>query len=31
MGYEEALVKAIDSKPECGSSNITGEFYNIGG
>ena len=31
MGYEEAIIKAIDLKPACGSSNLTGEFYNIGG
>jgi GTP 3',8-cyclase len=29
--YEEALGKAIDLKPECGTINSTGEFYNIGG
>jgi cyclic pyranopterin phosphate synthase len=31
LGYEEALLKAVDLKPECGSNNLTGEFYNIGG
>jgi cyclic pyranopterin phosphate synthase len=31
MGYEEAMIKAISLKPECGSNNITGKFYNIGG
>jgi cyclic pyranopterin phosphate synthase len=31
LGYKEALNKAIDFKPECGSKNITGGFYNIGG
>lgn len=31
LGYEEALLKAVDQKPECGSNNLTGEFYNIGG
>lgn len=31
MGYEEAIKKAVESKPECGSSNLTGQFYNIGG
>lgn len=29
--YEEAFKKAIDHKPECGSNNSSGEFYNIGG
>jgi cyclic pyranopterin phosphate synthase len=31
MGYEEALAKAIEIKPEYGISNLTGKFYNIGG
>lgn len=31
MGYEEAIRKAVDLKPACGSSNLTGEFYNLGG
>lgn len=31
MGYEEAIMKAVEFKPECGSSNVTGKFYNIGG
>jgi cyclic pyranopterin phosphate synthase len=31
IGYEEAIIKAVESKPECGSSNMTGQFYNIGG
>lgn len=31
LGYEEAIKRAIDSKPKCGSKNITGGFYNIGG
>jgi cyclic pyranopterin phosphate synthase len=30
-GYEEAIRKAIDLKPECGTSNISDKFYNIGG
>jgi GTP 3',8-cyclase len=30
-GYEEAFKKAVDLKPECGSNNLSGEFYNIGG
>jgi GTP 3',8-cyclase len=31
MGYEKALKRAVELKPECGSKNISGEFYNIGG
>lgn len=31
IGYEDAIKKAIDMKPECGSNNLKGEFYNIGG
>lgn len=31
LGYEKALSLAIEQKPECGSRNFTGEFYNIGG
>jgi cyclic pyranopterin phosphate synthase len=31
MGYEEAMIRAIEMKPECGSINQTGRFYNIGG
>lgn len=31
LGYEQALTLAIGSKPECGSTNETGAFYNIGG
>jgi len=30
-GYEEALRKAIETKPEHGLNNMTGKFYNIGG
>jgi GTP 3',8-cyclase len=30
-GYEKALEMAIAQKPECGSKNETGTFYNIGG
>jgi cyclic pyranopterin phosphate synthase len=30
-GYEEAIKNAVDLKPECGSNNLSGEFYNIGG
>jgi cyclic pyranopterin phosphate synthase len=31
LGFENALRLAIDTKPECGSRNETGAFYNIGG
>ncbi len=31
MPYEEALTLAAYHKPACGTTNITGEFYNIGG
>jgi cyclic pyranopterin phosphate synthase len=31
MGYEKAIITAVGLKPECGSSNNTGSFYNIGG
>ena len=31
MGFEDAIKKAVDLKPECGSNNLSGEFYNIGG
>jgi cyclic pyranopterin phosphate synthase len=31
LGFEKALRMAVDSKPECGSINETGTFYNIGG
>jgi cyclic pyranopterin phosphate synthase len=31
MGYDEAIMKALELKPECGSNNLTGNFYNIGG
>jgi cyclic pyranopterin phosphate synthase len=31
MEYERALSMAIEHKPECGSKNLSGEFYNIGG
>jgi cyclic pyranopterin phosphate synthase len=31
MGYKEAILKAVKCKPEKGSSNDTGAFYNIGG
>ncbi len=31
LGVAEALKRAVDNKPACGSYNYTGEFYNIGG
>jgi len=31
LGYAEAIKKAIGVKPACGTNNLTGEFYNIGG
>ena len=31
LGFEKALKLAIEAKPECGSTNETGAFYNIGG
>ena len=31
LGFEKALKMAVESKPECGSTNETGAFYNIGG
>lgn len=31
IGYEEAIKLAVEQKPECGSRNSTGSFYNIGG
>jgi len=31
MGIEHAIKTALDNKPACGSMNLTGEFYNIGG
>jgi cyclic pyranopterin phosphate synthase len=31
LGFEKALKLAVQSKPECGSTNETGAFYNIGG
>jgi cyclic pyranopterin phosphate synthase len=31
LGFERALNLAIESKPECGTTNETGAFYNIGG
>lgn len=31
LGFEKAINMAIELKPECGSKNETGAFYNIGG
>jgi cyclic pyranopterin phosphate synthase len=31
LGYERAIELAVRQKPECGSVNNTGAFYNIGG
>jgi GTP 3',8-cyclase len=31
LGFEEAFMKAVSLKPECGSVNNKGAFYNIGG
>jgi cyclic pyranopterin phosphate synthase len=31
LGYEKALDLAAEYKPECGTHNRTGSFYNIGG
>jgi cyclic pyranopterin phosphate synthase len=31
LGYDLALQQAIELKPECGSVNNTGSFFNIGG
>jgi GTP 3',8-cyclase len=31
LGFEKALEMAVEAKPECGSVNETGTFYNIGG
>jgi len=31
LGFEKALKMAIETKPECGTINDTGAFYNIGG
>jgi cyclic pyranopterin phosphate synthase len=31
LGFEKAIKLAIELKPECGSKNETGAFYNIGG
>jgi len=31
LGAREAITRAIDNKPECGGTSISGEFYNVGG
>lgn len=31
LGYEKAFMNAVKLKPECGSVNSKGAFYNIGG
>ncbi|MCF8221532.1 MAG: radical SAM protein [Bacteroidales bacterium] len=31
LGNEEAIRKAVENKPACGTSNHNGHFYNIGG
>jgi cyclic pyranopterin phosphate synthase len=31
LGFEKAIKRAAESKPECGSKNETDAFYNIGG
>lgn len=31
LGYDEAIRRAVDFKPECGSTNRSGKFYNLGG
>jgi cyclic pyranopterin phosphate synthase len=31
LGFMEAIKLAVELKPECGSKNETGSFYNIGG
>ena len=31
MGIENAILAALESKPELGCMNLTGQFYNIGG
>ncbi len=31
LGYEKAIKMAAELKPECGSKNESGAFYNIGG
>jgi GTP 3',8-cyclase len=31
LGAEKAIRMALENKPSCGSMNLSGEFYNIGG
>jgi GTP 3',8-cyclase len=31
LGYGEAIRLAVEHKPRCGTVNVTGAFYNIGG
>jgi len=31
LGAEQAILKAVDTKPRCGTFNKKGEFYNLGG
>jgi cyclic pyranopterin phosphate synthase len=31
FGSKEAIIKAVQSKPQCGGISTKGEFYNIGG
>ena len=31
LGAKEAILRAIDNKPRCGTFNLEEEFYNIGG
>jgi cyclic pyranopterin phosphate synthase len=31
LGAREAIIRAIDNKPKCGTFNLDEEFYNIGG
>ncbi|MGE5383661.1 MAG: GTP 3',8-cyclase MoaA [Omnitrophica WOR_2 bacterium] len=31
LGAKEAILKAVEGKPGCGTHNYTGHFYNIGG
>jgi cyclic pyranopterin phosphate synthase len=31
LGFEKAMKLAVELKPECGTKNETGTFYNIGG
>lgn len=31
LGASEAIRRAVENKPACGSHNLSGQFYNIGG